>query len=203
MELESSLVTRIRSGDRDALAEFVRRHEPMIRARFHEQFALRSRELFDTSDFFATVLRRVDALQVSNGPNSHGELPGEMLRRIMLDAAADYTRTLRAESTTVRGRRLYISPQGRVKMGELDSRDRSHEWDTVVANLGATDGQILRLRAEGAEHRIVANALGMSEPAVRMRWHRIVTKVRDILRRRSSGGDADIFHSRPKDGDAA
>jgi DNA-directed RNA polymerase specialized sigma24 family protein len=174
----SHLIARIRTGDRDALAEFVHGYEPLIRARFREQFASHSRELFDTSDFFATVLRRVDALQ-AGGVTFATQPPAEMLRRIMLDAAADYSRALRSPGHEASDHIAY--PRTPHPVAVPDTHDDTQMRDAVVARLGGVDGQIFRLRTEGAEHRIVASALGMSEAAVRMRWHRILTRIREML----------------------
>lgn len=175
MELEARLIARVRSGDREALAEFVRRYEPLIRARFREQFASSSRGIFDTSDFFATVFRRVDAVLGHGAPAGGTESPGEMLGRIMRGAAADYARSLQAERLAYRGR--HESGVG---------IDRTHSQEqvgaSVVSRLDATDGQIFRLRALGAEHAVVGETLGMTESAARMRWHRILGRLQRLAR---------------------
>jgi len=175
MELETRLIARVRSGDRDALAEFVRRYEPLIRARFREQFASDSRGIFDTSDFFATVSRRADAVLGNGGAGGGMESPGELLGRIMRAAASDYARSLRAERLTNSENHPARSVSDPV-LSEMDDEK------SVVARLDATDGQIFRLRALGAEHGIVGDTLGMTEGAVRMRWHRILGKLQRLAR---------------------
>jgi len=175
MELETLLVGRVRSGDREALAEFVRRYEPLIRARFREQFASSPRRLFDSSDFFATVSRRADAAMGKVAPAGHSESPGEMLGRIMRAAASDYARSLQAESLAYRGRVATGVGAEPTHAGEKDER-------SIVSGLDAIDRQIFRLRAIGAQHGVVGNTLGMTESAVRMRWSRILGRLQRLAR---------------------
>lgn len=175
MELETLLVGRVRSGDREALAEFVRRYEPLIRARFREQFASSSRGIFDSSDFFATVSRRADAVMGQGAPAGGTESPGEMLGRIMRAAASDYARSLQAERQAYRGR----LPS---RVGSEPAHANEPDERSVVSALDATDGQIFRLRALGAQHGVVGHTLGMTESAVRMRWSRILGRLQRLAR---------------------
>ncbi|MGH7244415.1 MAG: RNA polymerase sigma factor [Phycisphaerales bacterium] len=176
MELEARLIARVRSGDRDALAEFVRRYEPLIRARFREQFAGSSRGAFDTSDFFATVSRRADAA-LGNGAECGKESPGELLGRIIRDAALDCARAWHAEHRAQRAHRWRPPAAAGLEWTPADDDEQS-----VVSRLDATDGQIFRLRALGAEHGVVGHTLGMTESAVRMRWHRIIGRLQRFVR---------------------
>lgn len=175
MELETLLVGRVRAGDREALAEFVRRYEPLIRARFREQFATSPRGVFDTSDFFATVSRRADAVMGKGAAEGGNESPGELLGRIMRAAASDYARSLEAERRAHRNR----IP---AEIGSEPTRTVDRDEKSVVSRLDATDGQIFRLRALGAEHGVVGQALGMTESAVRMRWSRILGRLQRLAR---------------------
>src|SRR5262249_45269136 len=154
-------------------------------------FASSPRGAFDTSDFFATVIRRVDAVlghRVQDA-GSHGapgrgvggmESPAGILGRIMRDAAADYARSVHAERRVGGGGGGGGVPAraGFGSVGELDEGLVSGSVvRAVVSKLDATDGQIFRLRALGVEHGVVGDTLGMTEGAVRMRWHRIVDRL--------------------------
>jgi len=107
-----------------------------------------------------------------------------MLGRIMLAAASDYSRSQSAEAP------LPVRSNDRPRaerMTPIPHDQPEHVWDLVPAGvpqatLDATDNQIARLRAQGYEHRAVADALGMTVAAVRMRWHRICSRVRQVVR---------------------
>ncbi len=177
MENESELIAKVQAGDRDALVQFVRRYEPLIRARFREQFATTpNRTMFNTSDFFATVLRRIDSVLTVRGSVTRLGSPINILERIMIAAASDYKRTLRA------GKGKQPPPHWwDVKSLPGNTNPPTAAIEAFAATLDKTDSEILKLRTGGAQHRVVANALGMSVAAVRMRWHRIMNKFRDTV----------------------
>ncbi len=181
MDLEAQLIARVQSGDREALAQFVQRFEPLIRARFQEQFAaIPQHAIFDSSDFFATVMRRVDSMLANRASATSHVSPLDVLERIMIDAAADYARSLKSGKAAPHAP-FSVALPNEVGVGPRRLQPTAAQWQAIAASLDATDSEILRLRANGAEHRIVASALGMSVAAVRMRWHRIVSKFRDSV----------------------
>ena len=164
----TDLIERIRAGDREALALFVQRHEHEIRARFRQHFELGASTLFDSSDFFATILRRSDALAGSPGDDADLQ---RALHAIMIDALDEYAR-FKAEDDAARQAwsGLRLRDQGREPAG-----DESPRW---IGSLDETDRQIARLRAGGMPHKTIADLLGMSAATVRMRWHRATAALR-------------------------
>ena len=184
METDDRLISRVRSGDRQALALFVQHHEAMIRARFRDQFASRQARLFDSSDFFATVFRRIDGLFASfgRGKVQNTDSLTQTLERIMLEAMADFSRAAAADHAQGLS---FASP---VADDRPDADPRAAPLTNALRLAGAaaglepTDCQILRLRADGSGHQAIACALGMSVAAVRMRWHRISSKLRESAR---------------------
>lgn len=168
-------------GDRQALAEFVREHEPLIRARFRAAIESGSRGMFDSSDFFVSVARRADALMLQNMgkmPDDPGDGPDirAMLREVLLSAAEDYARAVDDDDRVAAGAETGALP------GSMKSLGTSSEAMTAaLACADDVDRQIARLRAEGWKHGAIAPALGLSEPAIRMRWHRVVQRVAGLF----------------------
>jgi DNA-binding NarL/FixJ family response regulator len=162
------LIKRVRAGDREALALFVQRHESEIRARFRQHFELGAARLFDSSDFFATVLRRSDALAAEQRADADLE---HALRRIMTQAIEEYAR-FQAEDEAVR------RASSRMDAREAPSTTPGDEDQSWLGALDETDRHIVRLRAGGLPHKTIADLLGMSAAAVRMRWHRTTVALR-------------------------
>ena len=190
MQPEEQLISRVWAGDREALAEFVGRHEALIRARFRERFAAGELSLYDSSDFFATVLRRFDGLLAfrAGGVTHNADALHQTLDRIMRDAAADYSRSVLAQrpSPESMAATVPVDAVGRGRSSATSGQERLGEILGLAgaAGLEPTDCEILRLRADGSRHQAIAGALGMSVAAVRMRWHRIAAKLRSTIEMR-------------------
>src|SRR3954470_23531408 len=58
---EEELLGRIRGGDREAIAEFIRGHEPLIRRRFRHKLGAALRRVVDSEELVSTLSRRLDA----------------------------------------------------------------------------------------------------------------------------------------------
>ncbi|USN99253.1 MAG: hypothetical protein H6810_00830 [Phycisphaeraceae bacterium] len=169
---EAELLARAEAGDREAVAALVRLHEPLIRARFRASFERQERSLFDSSDFMATMLRRMDWL-VSTGALGGDALDLRLkLHEIMLDAIGEYARALGHE------RELTEDIFAPAAEGECDERGVVAQ---AVKGLDVTDRVIVFLRARGLKHKVIASALGLRTPAVRMRWIRLQEQLRSVL----------------------
>ena len=57
-----ALLGRMRGGDRDAAAEFVRRYGDLIRLRVREKLGASLRRVLDSEDVLSTVARRLDGI---------------------------------------------------------------------------------------------------------------------------------------------
>lgn len=170
-ETEALLLDRAESGDREAVAALVRLYEPMIRARFRVSFD-QQRNLFDSSDFLATVLRRMDWL-VSTGSLGHDEVEIRLqLHEIMLDAITEYAAALGQERELTEDLLLPV-----VEEEHADPAEVAH----AVQGLDLTNRLIVYLRARGFKHKVIATALGLRTPAVRMRWVRLREQLRSVL----------------------
>jgi len=162
---------------RDELAEFVRRHEDLIRARFRSSLEDDPSSLFDSSDFFATVLRRVDAVAGARWEETGRAAPASLiLHRILLDAIAEYARSRAAD------RDLAALRESAPAFSAEPTPDDSPSLPaSVLEGLAPVDQQIARLRVNGLRHEAIGCALGLSTAATRMRWHRIAAFLRPRL----------------------
>lgn len=171
-ESEAALLVRAEAGDRDAVAELVRLHEPLIRARFRASFDQQQRSMFDSSDFMATMLRRMDWL-ASTGALGRDALEIRLrLHEIMLDAIGEYATALGHEREAAEHLALPTADGDHAEPGLV-----TH----AVEGLDLTDRVIVFLRARGLKHRVIASALGLRTPAVRMRWVRLREQLRSVL----------------------
>ena len=161
--------------DREALASFVHAHRAQIKEAFRARFAAGDLGFYDSSDFFATVLRRADHLTCRLDTASHDIR--RMLREIMLEALSDCARAARRERRFYRECRR--SRLGRASQLSPAPRDPEHECEEVDRlHLSAEEMELVRLRASGMQHTKVAVAFGVSAAAIRMRWVRLVGKAR-------------------------
>ncbi len=170
-QTEAALLKRAETGDREAVAALVTLYEPMIRTRFRVSFD-QKRSLFDSSDFLATVLRRMDWL-ATTGALGHDALEIRLaLHRIMLDAITEYAAALGEERELTED---LLPP--RFEEEHADPAEVAH----AVEGLDLTDRVIVFLRARGLKHKVIAAALGLRTPAVRMRWVRLREHLRSVL----------------------
>lgn len=164
VEVERELLARAGSSDREAAAELVAAYEPIIRSRFRGYFGDASPSLVDSSDFFITVMRRLDETVAcpTTTPESD-ELLGR-LQRIMLSAISDYVRESHRSPETPRPREQELSEEPMLPKADLSR---------ALQRLGAVDRDIAWLRLRGIGHAAIASTLKLSTTAVRMRWMRI------------------------------
>lgn len=166
-----------RPAEREALALFIHTYRAQIKEAFRARFAAGGLGYYDSSDFFATVLRRADQLSAALGALASHDVR-RMLREIVLEALSDCARS------AVHERRL-----------ERDLRVPKRAWTERLTDAGPGTGapqredldrlhlsrdemDLARLRAGGMQHAKVALSLGVSPAAIRMRWVRLVDKAR-------------------------
>ena len=168
---EAALLKRAETGDREAVAALVSLYEPMIRTRFRVSFD-QHRSLFDSSDFLATILRRMDWL-VSTGALGHDALEIRLsLHRIMLDAITEYASALEEEHEFTKD---LLPPL--IEAEQADAAEVAH----AVEGLDLTDRVIVFLRTRGLKYKVIASVLGLRAPTVRMRWVRLREHLRSVL----------------------
>lgn len=169
----------LQSGDQQAFALVVREHLPLVHAA-----ALRlTRDAGLAEEVSQTVFIRLAALR--------GGLPAgltlaawlhRVTRSVAIDMIRSETRRRQRETTAA----ATLAGDGPEEGAESFAWERiSPVIDEVVARLPATDRELVLSRFfSGCSHAAIANTLGLSEDAVRMRLKRAVEKMRGMLQRR-------------------
>ncbi len=161
--------------DRETLALLIHTYRAQIKESFRARFATRGLGFYDSSDFFATVLRRADLLTATLDASASHDLR-RMLREIVLEALSDCARS------ALRERRL----RRELREPGLRAMDSGHGAGAAALepeelhrlHLSPEEMHLARLRASGMQHSKVALAFGISAATVRMRWMRLVDKAR-------------------------
>lgn len=179
----TDLLERVRQGDREAGAAFIRKYGSRIRRRVRGKLSPAMRRLFDSQEILSTVARRLDAL-VATG-QIHAVSDGQVWSLVFTIA----------ENSLVEKARVYRGL--RAKEGEdsalaerilarLRESEREHsdgpelEIDRALRSLGdRVDREILSLWLMGRDASSIAIAVDMSPSAVRKRWERIREQLRD------------------------
>lgn len=183
------LVLRVRAGDRDAAAEFVRRFWPRVRRRVRRRLGSKMRRLYDSDDIMATVCRRFDRLVDRQGVRAGSEVELESLvRRIVGFAVADksreFDRLTRVERRDSQYRRMFWSSR------HPDPAEMRLRIERLCAVLEDEDDQLtLRMRLRGERFESIAAVLGVDVQTTRQRWRQI----KEHLRR--AGETVDDGHS--------
>jgi len=167
-----AITERMRHGDRAAVAEFLARHGPAIRARVRHTLSRRLRRVFDSEDILSTVSRRLDALVADRRLEaSEAAQVWALIYAIARHATWEKVRGERRQDAAVDGAAL--SFEGR-RATQADRSEVAESIDGLHALVtDPTDRELLRLRGHGCSHEQAATALDLEPAAVRMRWSRL------------------------------
>jgi RNA polymerase sigma factor (sigma-70 family) len=178
---DEELLGRIRAGDREAVAEFIRGHEPLIRRRFRHKLGAALRRVVDSEEMVSTLSRRLDAyMAMGRLSATTQEQLWALVSRIAERSVFDKLRQLQRSPPP--------APPSEETVDEQIALDRR---DELAMNLhtGKSVDEILRLIPEqdreiaagwvrGLDFRTIGQQAGMSPEAVRQRWHRIKLELR-------------------------
>lgn len=179
-----TLLSRIRSGDRQAAAEFVTRFEPQLRRRIRERLHRELRPVFDSQDIFSTLCRRFD-MYVSKGrvkATSLGEvisLLQIMARSTMIDKAR-VTHNLQSLTDSEE------DPAFIAAITRMATQSAPGDFEATVERCSAaltsdSDRDILQFWLMGLPHNLIAETLGLEHASVRKRWQLIKERLRSEL----------------------
>jgi RNA polymerase sigma factor (sigma-70 family) len=182
----AALTARVRSGEAEAMAEFVRLFAPQIRRaiRIHGT-GQRLQRVLDSEDLCQSVLRRfLGRLDDTGLPMDD---PGKLLAYLLQMARNRQREALRRERADKRGGgRLReagsevfaqkIDPAPAVGL-ELEQREL---LEAVLARLGEQEQRIARLRADGVAWEDIARQLGGNAEALRKGYQRAVKRAAGI-----------------------
>lgn len=190
---DRELVERMRAGDRDAAAEFIRRYGPRLRRRIRSRLGPRLRRIFDSQDILSTLARRLDSFVLRGGlrVESEGQLWAFVLR-MAENATIDKQRILR-RLRAVEGEDSPVARalERRMARAGADDSDQSVgvEIERALALLDdPLDREILSMWLAGHPHTVTAQAVGLAPTAVRKRWQVIRGHLRERLSPPSAEG---------------
>ena len=177
------LVSRVRSGDREALAILMARFLPRLRRWASGRMPIALRDLADTSDFVQDVLlqsfQKVEGLQVGR----EGGLQA-YLRQAVLNRIRDEFRRSRRRPETVELEVTYPD-EGPSPLETAIGREGLDRYERALAALRPIDREAVIARLElGFTYDEVANLLGNpSANAARMACERALVRLVEELSR--------------------
>lgn len=179
------LLVRMRTGDRQAAAEFLGEYGARLRRRIRGKLNVSMRRLFDSLDILSTVGRRLDLYVMSGRLTAANELQLWSLMFQMADhALVDKARLFRRLQTT-EGEDSEFARDMVLRMQKAE-QERSDGVELEIERCmkavpEAIDRRILSLWLTGEPLNSVAAMLDMSAPAVRKRWETLKSTLRDRL----------------------
>lgn len=179
------LLTRMRSGDREAAAEFLDRFGSRIRRRVRGKLGPGMRRLFDSQEILSTLGRRLDQF-VRSGRLRAESAPElwSLVFTIAENALVEKSRVLRAlEAREGEDSPLAHRMLSRLRDVEARSEDGPEiELDRALSVLEpGIDREILSLWLTGHQHNHIAESLGLAPTAVRKRWQKIRERLRELF----------------------
>lgn len=183
---DRELVDRMRAGDREAAAEFIRRYGPRLRRRIRSRLGPRMRRVFDSQDILSTLSRRLDGFVARGGlrVQSENQLWAFVLR-MAENATIDKQRVLR-RLQAVEGEDSPVASElaRRIERGGHadDDAGAGIEIERALALLDdPIDKEILSMWVAGHPHTVTAESVGLTAAAVRKRWQMIRARLREGL----------------------
>jgi RNA polymerase sigma factor (sigma-70 family) len=179
---DDELLGRIRGGDREAVAEFIRGHEPLIRRRFRHKMGAALRRVVDSEDLVSTLSRRLDAYMAmgrlsATTPDQLWALVLRIAERSIFDKLRELQRSPGPGGGVVA--ETVASPE---RLGELVD-EPGGEWtaEDIMGLIPVGDREIARGWLKGLDYRSIGEQVGMSADRVRQRWHRIKLDLRSQM----------------------
>lgn len=181
----SSLLARIRAGDREAAAEFVLQFGPILRQRVRSKLTGGLRRLVDSADLLASVARRLDRAVAERRAWFETEsqlfsFVNRIASRLVVDQARVLNRLQRAESHEAAWAHSMYA-----RIANADSRDGAG-FDTVIDDAMSAleserDRRVLSLWLMGMNHNEIASEMGANPAAVRQQWCRMRQRLASAL----------------------
>jgi DNA-directed RNA polymerase specialized sigma24 family protein len=173
----AQLLGRMRSGDREAAAEFVQRFAMRIRRRARGKLGPAMRRLFDSQEILSTLGRRLDAFIRSGRLRATTELElWTLVCRIADNAVVEKARVFRSlQAKEGRGSPLAHRMLQQFRDAERATPDGPEmEMDRALRSVRSEiDREILGMWLNGTRLNEVAESMGMAPTAIRKRWQGI------------------------------
>jgi DNA-directed RNA polymerase specialized sigma24 family protein len=177
------LIRRMRAGDREAAAAFVMRFSSRIRRRIRGKLNPSMRRIFDSQDILSTVGRRLDRFVESGRMDaaSEGQLWSLMFtiaNNAVVEKCRQFRRLQRLEDADSGFARDLTDRQRRSE--RRASAAPSIEVEKVISLFDdKIDKQILSLWLSDTRQCDIAQRIDLAPAAVRKRWQKITTRLRE------------------------
>jgi RNA polymerase sigma factor (sigma-70 family) len=180
------LIDRAKGGDRDAISELVTLHEPMLVRWARRRLGFPLRTLEDTRDIiqdaYAVLLRKIGRFEYEDTRSFARWLRGIVTRIVLQKANGVHVRRRLLMPAEPRFADPSVTPSTAASMREI-TRTRY----STLREFDRTDRLIYRLRMRGFSSTQIADHVGMTDRAVRMRFARVDARIR--LRMSQAIGD--------------
>ena len=182
LDSRDSILERATRGDREAMAQFVMRIEPLVRRRISGKLGARMRRVFDSHDIFSTVVRRVDQYVANHEirATSEAQLTALVLE-VANKAVIDKVRMIKRLEETEKDPRVYELLRRSTTVDHDPIRSERLLERVFSSNLDNRDSQILWLWLSGTELRVIAEMFDMTPEAIRQRWARLRAALTPII----------------------
>jgi DNA-directed RNA polymerase specialized sigma24 family protein len=165
----------MRSGNREAAAEFLMRYGSRVRRRIRGKLAPTMRRVFDSMDILSTLGRRLDLYVMSGKVQASNEAQLWSLLFKMADhALVDKARMFRTSQEIERENSIFASKH------TSDDNDGLYGIDHCLGLLDdPVDRSVLSLWLVGDSHVEIGRQLKLGADAVRKRFKRIQTLLKE------------------------
>lgn len=180
-----ALLVRMRSGDRQAVGEFVDRYGSRIRRRVRAKLSPSMRRIFDSQEMLSTLARRLDQFVRDRRMTADNQarlwaLVGRISDNALIDKARLFKRISALESPD--GPAQYERGLAFTASDPSTPVEQTVQLDQLVAWISDDrDKQILTLWLHDVSLGTIAEYLQMSPAAVRKRWQLIRERLRERL----------------------
>jgi RNA polymerase sigma factor (sigma-70 family) len=182
------LVVKAQAGDRQALGRLFELHEPMMCRWARKRLGMPLRTLEETRDVlhdaYTVVLKKIGAFRMEDSKSFARWLRGIITRVVLQKAGGQYLRRRSALAEDMPVASPELTPMTRVSLEELTI------WRyRILKEFERMDRRIYRLRVRGKSSTEIADLVGLSDRAVRMRFAKTEARLRTrMLRLLEVGG---------------
>lgn len=175
------LVEKACGGDRAALQRLFELHEPMMLQWARRRLGQPLRTLDETRDVlhdaYQIVMRKITTFQMTDSRSFARWLRGIITRVVLRKAGSPHIQRRIEESEAYQPPDLELTPMSRMTIEELKYRRYR-----LLREFPREERLIYRLRVRGCSSLEIANRLGLSDRAVRMKFAKTDARIRLKMR---------------------
>ncbi len=172
-----ALIEKARNGDRDALGQLFEMHEPMMTRWARRRLGMPLRTLEETRDVlhdaYQVVMRKIGLFHMEDSRSFARWLRGIITRVVLQKAGGQHIKRRTALEDDMAVLSPDLTPMTRISIEELvQVRYR------ILREFDRMDRRIYRLRARGFSSLAIADMVGLTDRAVRLRFARTDARLR-------------------------